>query len=154
MSRIKENYSIKGRMIFTIRDAKTGKIKRRYKYDNLIVTVGRSVLAQKLASDDTYTGHVDYGALGTGTNAPANADTQLQTEVYRKAVSSYTSNNNIAYISFFYNATETTGTYREFGTFIDGTAVADSGQLFTRVAINVTKTNTESLTLDCEYDIT
>lgn len=33
---------------------------------------------------------ITYVALGTGTNAPTIGDTQLQTEVFRKAVTSYT----------------------------------------------------------------
>lgn len=141
---------IKINLVATIRDAKTGRIKRVKKYHNLIPTVGRTAIANYLtdSTPSPATLRINYVALGSGTNAPANGDTTLQTEVYRNAVASQTNSNNIAYITGFYNATETTGTYREAGLFIAGTGAADSGTLFSRVAINITKAATESLTLD------
>jgi hypothetical protein len=137
----------------TIRDAKTGKIKRIYKHKNLVATVGRSVLAQRLANITTYTGIVNYGALGTSTTPPSNADTQLGAEVYRKAVGSNSAINNIATITFFYNTTETSGNYKEFATFIDGVSTPNSGQLFSHVAVDWTKTTSETLTVECTYTI-
>jgi len=146
--------NIKGRIIATIRDAKSGKVKRVYKHDNIIVTVGRTVLTRLLSGDATYSGEITYGALGTGTTAPANADTTLETESFRKVTSSQTYSDNIAYIDFYYTATDCDGTYKEFGNFIDGEAGVDTGQLFSHVAVNWVKSNTESLTVSCIYTIT
>jgi len=151
---IKDTIKIKGEIIATIRDAKTGKIKRVYRHKNLVVTVGRKVLAMRLANDTTYTAIINYGALGTGTTPPANGDTTLETEVYRNQTASAAFDDNIAYITFFYTASETNGTYREFGAFIDGAAGAGTGQLFNRVAVNWTKSDTETLTVDCIFTIT
>jgi hypothetical protein len=150
----KKQLGIKFNITATIKDAKTGKIKRIYKNQNLIATVGRSVIAQRLANVLVYTGVINYGALGTSVTPPADGNTQLENEVFRKAVASATYSANVAYITFFYTATEVSGTFREFGNFIDGTAVVNTGQLFSRVAVNWTKTLTESLTLDCTYTIT
>jgi len=150
---IKELTKIKGKMTFTLRNAETGEIEGRLVKRNIVVTEGRAVFAARLASDTTYSGSINYGALGTSTTAPANADTQLGTETFRKAISSYNSVDNIAYLSFFYTATEVTGTFKEFGNFIDGSAAANSGQLFTHVAIDITKTSSQTLTIDCEYEI-
>ena len=138
-----------GEYKFTIRDAKTGKIKRIYRYSNIIPTVGRTMLANNLtnASPDN-TPLVSHVALGSGTDAPANEDTTLQTETYRNAVASRTNGNNIAYITGFYSATEVNGTFRETGIFSDGSGAADSGILLSRVAINITKSNSETLTID------
>lgn len=118
-------------------------------YQNLLPTVGRTMLADQLtnASPDN-TPVVNFIALGTGTTAPANGDTILETETYRNAVASITNANNIAYITGFFNATETNGTFREAGVFSDGTSSADTGILISRVAINITKSVTETLTLD------
>lgn len=116
--------------------------------ENLVPTVGRSVLAQRLANTTTYTGIVNYVALGSGSTAPANADTQLTTEVYRKAISSSTYANNIAYITGFFTAAETSGTYAEVGLFIDGTATANSGQIFSHALASITKTSVQTLTID------
>lgn len=144
-----EQICLKGHYKFTIRDAKTGKVKRVYEYENIIPTVGRTMLANNLTDPaPTNDPRVNYVALGTGTNVPANGDTTLQTEVYRNAVASQTNSNNIAYCTGFFTAVEDSGTYREAGIFADGGAGADTGVLISRVAINVTKSNTETLTID------
>ncbi len=151
--KIEKLVKIKGEITATWRDVKTGKIKKRSHMTNMIVTVGRKTIAMRLANVLTYTGVINYGALGTGTTPPANTDTQLETEVFRKTTASATYENNVAYISFFFGAAEVSGTFREFGNFIDGTASANTGQLFTRISVNWVKTNTETLTVDCCYSV-
>lgn len=148
-----ETIKITGQIIATIRDAKTGKVKRVYRHKNLVVTVGRKVLAMLLAGDVTYSGEINYGALGTGETAPANGDTTLETEAYRNQTASAAFDDNIAYITFFYTADETNGTYKEFGCFIDGSAGADTGQLFNHVAVDWTKSDTETLTVDLIFTL-
>jgi len=135
-----------------------GKLKqfiiREYKITNLITTVGRATIAQRLANDTTYTGIINYGALGTSTTAVSNADTTLGAEVFRKVVASASDTDNIAYIDFFYSKSDTNGTYEEFGTFIDGTASADTGQMFTHALTGGwVKTSSESMTVSCTYTI-
>ena len=150
----KEKISLVGKYKFTIRDAKTGKIKRVYHYTNLIPTVGRTLLANNLTdASPTNDPRINYVALGTGTNAPTNSDTTLQTETYRNTVASETNNNNIAYITGFFSATEVSGTFEEAGIFADGGAGADTGVLVSRVLISVTKSNTETLTVDWSLTI-
>jgi len=96
---------------------------------NLIPTTGRNVLARRLAGDITYSGEVDYGALGSGTTAFTNASTQLNTEVYRAQAASQSFDNNIAYIDWFIASGDVANqTFEEFGAFIDGSAAADTGQ--------------------------
>lgn len=134
----------------TIRDATTGRVKRIYKTHNIIPTVGRTAIANSLthSSPSPANIRVNYVALGTGTNAPANSDTTLQTETYRNSVASQTNASNIAYQTGFFSATETSGTFREAGLFMVGTASANTGTLLSRVAINITKSTSETLTLD------
>lgn len=150
----KQRLIISGVYLFTIRDSQTGEIKRRNLQFNLIPTVGRAVIANQLtsASPSPASPRINYTTLGTGTNAPANADTQLQTETYRKAVASQTNASNVAYCTAFYTAEEVSGTFREAGMVINGTGTANSGTLFSRVAINITKSTSETLTVD--YSIT
>src|SRR3977135_2805648 len=64
-----------------------GIIQRHLAAHNLVTTVGRNVLARLLAGDTTYSGQINYGALGSSSTAGSNADTQLGTEVYRKLFS-------------------------------------------------------------------
>lgn len=150
----KEGMKIKGEMTFTIRDAKTDKIKRVIKLTNLVVTVGRAVIAERIAGTNTNSLNVDFGELGTGTTAPVNGDTALETPIFRKAISSFTSSSNQAFLSFFYTAGEVSGTLREFGTFIDGTITIGTGVLLSRVGVNIIKSASETLTIDVTYTIT
>jgi len=125
-----------------------------FEKNNLIATEGREVLARLLSGDTTYSGEINYGALGTSTTPPNNNDTQLGTEVFRKIAASQTFDQNVAFIDFFYTAGDTSGTYEEFGNFIDGTAGADTGQLFSHILTGGwTKTGSESLFVSCQYTI-
>lgn len=123
-------------------------------YENLIPTAGRAAIASWLtnSSPSPASMRLNYTALGSGATAPANGDTQLQTEVYRKVISSASNANNIAYCTAFYTALETSGTYAEAGVFMNGTGTANSGTLFSRVAVSITKSTSQTLTID--YTIT
>lgn len=128
---------------------------REHVVENLITTVGRAVIAQRLANDTTYTGIINYGALGSNSGAVANGDTTLGTEVFRKVVASASDTNNIAFIDFFYSKSDTNGTYEEFGTFIDGTGSVDTGQMWTHALTGGwVKSASESLTVAAQYTIT
>lgn len=139
-----------------LRDAYHGKAMIAVReHVNLAPTVGRSVLAQRLAGTTTYTGTINYGAIGSSTTTPTNGDTQLGTETYRQTVSSATYVNNIAYLSVFIAAGTATGTHYEGGLFIDGTGAANSGQLFSHVLFSpaISKGALNSLTLDVSITI-
>ena len=151
-----EGASMVGIYRFTIRDAVTGAIKRVYEYKNLIPTVGRAQIAKALSGDITTAQEIriTHTSLGTGATAPANGDTQLQTEVFRKPVASSTFSNNVLYVTAFYTAPEVSGSFLEAGIHINATATANSGVLFSRVAISVTKSVTATLTIDYTVTIT
>ena len=123
--------------------------------DNIVPTVGRTMIANNL-TDATPTNSmlINYAALGSDGTTPANGDTTLGTEVYRNVIASLTNANNIAYATAFFNATETSGTYAEAGIFSDATATTDSGILLSHVLISVTKSTSETLTIDWELTIT
>ena len=128
---------------------------REYAVTNIIVIAGRSVVAQRLANDTTYTGIINYGALGSSATTPVDGNTQLGTEVFRKVVASVSDTTNQAFIDFFYSKADTSGTYQEFGTFIDGTATANTGQMFTHALTGGwIKSSSESMTVSCTYTIT
>lgn len=153
---MEQNLKIKGEYKFTIKDAKTGKIKRVYKYENLIPTVGRTQIAKALASILATLPEIEINktALGTGTTPPANGDTTLETETFRKNVASLTNTNNQVFVTAFYTALEVSGSFKEAGLFINGTATVDTGILLSRVAIDITKSTSETLTIDYTLTIT
>ena len=138
-----------GEYTFTIRDERTGRVKRTYRYRNIVPTVMRTMIANNFASgtptNSMLIGHVALGSSGT---TPTNADTQLGTEVYRNAVASLTNSSNVVYATGFYTAGETSGTYAEAGIFSNSTGTANSGVLVSHVLITVTKSTSETLTLD------
>lgn len=144
-----EPLKLEGVYKFTLKNIHTGEEKVTI-VKNLIPTVGRAVIANQLtsASPSPASPRINYSALGTNTSTPANGDTTLGTETFRKAIASQTNSNNVAYCTAFYTATEVSGTFREAGLFINGTGTVDSGVLFSRVAINITKTTSETLTID------
>jgi hypothetical protein len=145
-----DTIKMRGRLVLLFRDPKTGRIKNRYCYKNMVVTAGKNSIAQRL-SGNSQAGEITYMALGTGTVAPALADTQLQTELVRKLVSVRSYNNNSAAFQTFYTTSEGNGTLREAGLFGNSAALTasgtvNSGQLFCRTAINRTKTSSDTLT--------
>jgi hypothetical protein len=112
------------------------------------------VFARILAGDTTYTGAINYGALGSGSTAVSSANTQLATEVKRKLYGTRTQTGAQANLDFYYSKSDTNGTYNEFGTFIDGTATVNTGQLYNRVLTGGwTKSASESMTVSLQVDI-
>lgn len=140
---------IKGSVELVCRDALTGKIKWIERTHNMFVTAGKNNLAAAMAGSAVANkGKITYCALGTGTTAPALADTTLQTELGRKLVSVRSSSGNVATFQTFFTTSEVVGTLREAALFgDDATATADSGALFCRTAINRTKSSSDTLTL-------
>jgi hypothetical protein len=140
--------SLKGHYKFTLRDIYTDE-EQVFEYDNVVTSATWTMIANNFtdgAPDNTML--LNKAVLGTGTSTPTTADTQLQTEVYRNNLASKSNVANLAYATAYFNATETTGTYREAGIVVDGTASANTGVLVSRVAINITKTSSQTLTLE------
>ncbi len=146
---INEEIKIKGELTLNFRNVKTGKV-RKYVYKNMVVTYGKNAIAQRLSGQSV--GEITYCAVGTGTTAPALADTALQTELFRKAISVRSYSGNVSTFDTYFTTSEANGTLREAGLFGTGvgrtpSATPGSGQLFCRVAINRTKTSNDTLTL-------
>lgn len=132
---------------------------RELRFHNIVPTVGRQQIAKALTgniADETEIA-ANKSALGTGTGTPANANTTLGTEVFRKDIASLSYAANIAYLTAVYLAADTNGTFYEHGMFIDGTGVADSGILLTRVLLNaptgIAKSAIETLTIEHQLTI-
>lgn len=139
----------KGRVQIILHDALTGKIKEIQNYNNMFVTAGKNSMAAALMGTIANTkGIITYCALGTGSTAPALANTALQTELFRKLVSVRSVSTNQALFETFFTTSEANGTLREAGLFgDDASGTANSGTLFCRTAINRTKTTGDTLTL-------
>lgn len=123
--------------------------------NNIVPTMGRENIINNMASvTPTYSPLINKFVVGSGTTAPANGDTELETETYRNDIASRTNAANVGYFTGFLNATEFSGTIREAGLVADGTGAADTGALMSHVALNTTKGATETLTMDWTYTLT
>jgi hypothetical protein len=122
---------------------------KTYVLENIVPTVGRTMIANNLTNvSPTNVMKITHSALGSGSTAPANSDTQLATETYRNAIASISNATNTGYATGFYTTTETSGTYAEVGLFCNGTGSANSGVLLSRVLASITKTTSQTLTID------
>lgn len=146
--KLKDKIPLKGHYKFTLEDIYTGK-KEVFEYDNVITQDAWEMIANNF-TDPTpdYSMLLNKALLGTGTTAPQDTDNQLETEVYRNNLASKSNSANLAYATAYFNPTEVTGTFREAGIVVDGTGVINTGLLVSRVAINITKTSSQTLTLD------
>jgi len=146
---INEAIKMTGAVEIVCRDALTGKVKWIENVKNMVVTTAKNNIAAALAGSAVANkGKITYCAMGTGTTAPALADTALESELGRKLVSVRSASANVATFQTFFTTSEVVGTLREAGLFgDDATAIADSGVLFCRTAINRTKSSSDTLTL-------
>lgn len=150
MKLIETDIKLKGELTLDFFNVHTKK-HRIYQYKNMVVTTAKTSIAQRLAGD-TAAGEITYCALGTGTTSPALGNTTLQTELFRKLISSRSVAAAVATFQTFYTTSEANGALKEAGLFGNATAVTasatpDSGQLFCRTIINRTKTSSDTLTL-------
>jgi urate oxidase len=148
---IKEELKMVGIWNFKIKNQDTGE-ERVFVYKNLIPTVSRQQIAKALSGNIAGVTEIKitHQEMGTSTQAPANGDTGLITPTAstRKTISSLAYSSNQLSVTAFWAAGEATGTWREFGCFVNGTATSNSGVLFNRVSINITVASNESLTVD------
>lgn len=123
--KIKDGTSVRGEWLFFLDSHLI------YKGDNLITQAGLNFIAGLLAGNNADV--PIHLALGTGTKAPALTDKTLQVESLRKPISSKVPQNNIVRIRTFFLPTEANGDWKEFGLFLSGTDLPDSGTLFNRI---------------------
>lgn len=100
---------------------------------------GRNLVIRQLAGDTTYGIAIGSAGIGTGTTAPVDADTGLETVVVQDvAISNVAvSNDEVVVDVFMSNAVLANGSYTEFGLFI---STGGSRRLFSRVIISPTYT--------------
>lgn len=127
---------------------------------NLIMTgslTGRDLFVQLLlGAASAFTGGINYGALGTSSTTPASTNTQLGTETARTVVSfSQDFGFNEAIIQFFFpDSTLTNATYYECGTFFNGSAGANTGNIFNHALFGTPYIKTSGVDTTLEVDIT
>lgn len=157
-TKIPEGIKIVGTIKIRAYKAGTKELIQEIVQKNLIMqgtSTGKDLIVQRLIGTNTYSLNVNYGAIGTGTTAPAVSDTQLQTEVARAIIAlGQDIGNAQATLQFFFaDANLANGTYREFGTFVDGTASANSGKIFNRALFTSPYTKASGTDTTVQVDI-
>jgi hypothetical protein len=121
-----------------------------------VTTVGKNLLRD--ARKGTNTAKVTYVALGTGNSAPTAAQTRLDAEIFRKAISSYTSGGTGESLANGYIApTDAVGVAIAEVAFFGGssaTSTPNSGIMIARGLYAHTKLGTESITMVFDETIT
>lgn len=132
-----------GELEIVLFNTETGKIKFRRKHKNLVVTTGRTLIAQRLiANTAAIPSHM---AVGTGTTAPAAANTTLVTEISRVLLTALNVTGVTATFSTTFGAGVGTGAITESGIFNAATA----GTLLCRTVFPVVnKAAADSLTIN------
>ncbi len=123
----------KGTVRVSLRNVLTGEIVESHDY-NLIVSVGKTILAKLLGGDAAYAGleHISKIAFGTGSTAAATTDTALESEQLAKDVTvSYPAFNKVMFAATMGADEGGSLTYQEMGLKSDATGI-----LFSRIVIN------------------
>lgn len=139
---------VKGHVHAVLRD-EHGDVKQTVETDNLITTVGRNAIVERLDSSPG-TGQPTHMAIGTGTNAAAAGDTALQTELDRNALTSNTSSANVLTMVGDWAAGDGTGTITEAGVF----NAASGPSLYSRAVFGaITKAAGDTLQITWTYTL-
>lgn len=123
--------------------------------DNLIpngsTSTGVGIIFEHLQGNTTNPLEITLGKIGTGTTAPTNSDTDLETAVTSVAPTLFTkTSSSLLTISFFFSdASLADGTYTEFGLFA-------GSNLFSRLLISpsLVKASGQNVTIDYRIEIT
>ncbi len=147
-----DNLNTYGKIKIILQDIFTGEIVEEY-YNNLIVTVGKTMIAKRL-SQTANACNITYGAVGTNVTAPVVGNTTLGTELARNVVSTISYSNNVVNITVFFGASEANGVLKEVGFFGEAaTGAANSGTMINHAVINTTKTSAKTMTIEWTFTI-
>ena len=124
-----------------------GNVKDSFKIHNLVVTVGKNVIAQRLSGSGNVMSHM---GVGTGTTSPVAANTALETQLVRVALTSTNVATNVVTYSATFGAGTGTGAITEAGLFDASTA----GNMLARTTFSVVnKGANDSLTISWNITI-
>lgn len=167
--RLGDNATMTGEVVIRAYRTGTNELLKEIKQKNLIMTgsnTGRDLLINWLltwaynnsaATGTPITPGVNYIAIGTGTATPVAGNTQLQTECNRAQISyaADLTNTQAQFQTLFPDGILTTGTVvTEVGSFIGGTASANTGYIFNRALLGTAYTKSAGTDTTIQITIT
>jgi hypothetical protein len=114
---------------------------------NLVTNKGLEFLSSLLIGEQDKDFTV-YLAMGSGKAAPTPIDIKLENETIRKIVSTKQRQGNLVRFRVFFLNTEANGQYEEFGIFVLGSDAKDSGILFNRLTVPISKFSNQVLSVE------
>lgn len=127
-----ETVKLSGYIKFDLFNEK-GELKQHEETKNVVVTVGKSFLANWLTAATQSDYFMRYVALGTGTNAATAADTVLQTELTTRVAGSLSNTTNVWQNQATFGPGVNTGAITEAGIF----TASSGGTMFARQVFSV-----------------
>jgi hypothetical protein len=160
--KLKDNLGkMKGRVRIITTDSITGEIKRISNwYDNMIMlgaNTGKDLILDRMNGVNTYSLNITHIDIGDDNTSPSASDTALGNAVARASkVTGVVSGNSLTLRFFFASADLTNGNYYEVGTYVDGSAGVDTGQIFNHALFGsvYAKGTNEDTTLEVVFSIT
>lgn len=118
---INENVKVTGKLLVQLFD-ENGLLKEKREINNLVVTAGKNFIASRMTG--TASAIMSHMAVGTGTIAPAAANTTLGAEIVgsRVALTTATTADNVVSYATTFNPGVGTGAVTEAGIFNDASA--------------------------------
>jgi len=157
--KISEKLQLKGEV--KIITSKNGKVIRETSLQkNLIMfgtNTGKSLILQRLIGTNTYSLNITHADIGRDATAPTVNDIDLGDGILRAIIGLQNISGNQVTMSFFYpDGLLPNDTYREFGSFVDGTGTLGSGQIFNRIvfASPYIKSTGEDTTIRIRFTLT
>lgn len=161
MKNLTENKDLNGKIKIITYRAGTKEIIRETDWTPNRVMIGtdtgKDIILDRLNGVNTYSLNITHADIGTGTNTPADSDTALQTPIARAAKANGVLAGNVLSLYFFWADVDlTNGTYREFGSFVDGTTTVSTGKIFNRAlfASPYVKASSEDTTMQLDITLT
>jgi len=145
-----EGLNLYGHWKLTARHIKTGELIVK-EGDNLICTVGKNLVGDMLIDTAGYDIGLTYQAIGTSNTAVTAADTHLNTETSRKAITFKSRLVNVDTLTTFFAASECTYFIKEAGIFGHSTATAttNTGIIFSHWLVSFDNSGgTYDITID------
>jgi len=134
----------------TLRDAKTGRIKRQMAMHNKIPTAGLDFVRELLGNVDRAPTHI---AVGDDNTAPAAGDTALGNEVYRAQITAKDRDDYTAQFELYLSESEANGyTIKEAGVF--NLPWSGKGRMLSRVLMAPEFAKDAETTANIQWNVT
>ncbi|MFA7468729.1 MAG: hypothetical protein WCY82_10775 [Desulfotomaculaceae bacterium] len=150
-----DTVKVTGEWVFTWADAATGETIKTQTHKNLVTDTGLSAIAGVFVGAIPADSAVHL-AMGTGTQSPSKNDTALNTEGFRRVVSTRRHQNNVIYLRFFILSGQAVGAWSELGVFLQSTEIPNSGLLLNRITPpgGINKAPNQALTAEVRIMLT